>query len=295
MSEFDLLRHIAIGQYLPRESVLHRLDPRVKLASVLLLLLAMMFRSNPLSMLLGFSIVLLLLRLAQIPLAHSLRGLRPLLPFFVVVLLIQLLFYPHRQAIAAGSLALVEWGPVAISGAGIVALIGILLQMATIVLLLTLLTAIEDTTGMVHGVQGLLQPLQRLGLPAHEISLVLVIALRFVPLLGRELERLMKAQASRGADFGRGRGGVVQRVRRLFPLFIPLFIAALRRAEELAVAMEARGYVGGRGRTSLVQLRMHRSDWVAMLAAVALAIGFVALDLKPAGTALAGWFRGMLR
>jgi energy-coupling factor transport system permease protein len=295
MSEFEVLRSIAIGQLVPTGSVLHRLDPRVKLTGTALLMLPLMARAGPTVALVGLLLVLGLLLLARFPLGHALRGLRPLLPLFAFVLILQLLFYPHQQAIAAGSLPLWQWGSLAISGASVVALVTMLLRMVAIVLLLTLLTGIADTSDLAHGVEGILRPLQRLGLPAHESSLVLVVALRFIPLLGRELERLLKAQAARGAEMGRGRGGPVQRVRRTFPLLVPLFVATLRRAEELALAMEARGYVGGRDRTTLVHLQMRPADVVALLIVLGVCGALLVVDFGPAEQALALWLRGVVR
>jgi len=292
MSDFEV-RFIAIGQYLPTASVLHRLDPRVKLTGVALLTLALMLRAGPSLALLGLALALALLSLARVPLGQALRGLRPLLPLFLIALVLQLLLYPHRQAVAAGSLAVLEWGPVLVSGASIVALGAILLAMVDIVLLLTLLTAVADVSDVTHGIEGLLRPFQRLGFPAHELALVLVVAMRFVPLLGQELERLMKAQAARGGDFGRWRGGVVQRVRRILPLIVPLFIAALRRSEELIIAMEARGYAGGKGRTCLVRLQLRPADAAALALSIAAAAALFVANFGPAERALALWLRGL--
>jgi energy-coupling factor transport system permease protein len=294
MSEFEVLRFLAIGQYLPTDSALHRLDPRVKLTGIVLLALALLLRSGPALGLLGLGLALTLLALAQVPLGHALRGLKPLLPLFLIALVLQMLLYPHREAIAAGSLALLDWGLVIISGASIVALGTMLLTMADIVLLLTLLTATADVSDVTHGIEGLLRPFQRLGFPAHELSMVLVVALRFVPLLGRELERLMKAQAARGADFGRGRGGLVQRIRRTLPLLVPLFVAALRRSEELVVAMESRGYTGGRGRTSLVRLQLRPADAVALILSIGVCVLPFVVDFGPTEHAVALWLRGLL-
>jgi len=294
MSEFELLRNVAIGQYLPRESVLHRLDPRVKLLGTILLMAALMGQRRPAMLLVGLLLVGGLFLLARAPLGHALRGLRPLLPLFFIVLVLQLFFYPHRQAVAAGSPALWQWGRFVLSGEGMIALAAMLLRMAALALVLTLLTSIADVTGLVHGVEGLLRPFQRLRLPAHEVSMVLVVALRFVPLLTREMERLMKAQAARGADFGRGRGGVIKRVRRTFPLLIPLFITTLRRAEELAVAMEARGYVGGKGRTHLVRLRFRPADLLALGVAAGASVGLFLVNLGPAERAVIDWLRHLL-
>ncbi len=293
MSEFGVLRALAFGQYVPSGSALHRLDPRVKLTGALLLVLALMVRSGPGVGLLGVALALALLGMARAPLGYALRGLRPLLPLFLIVLLLQLLFYPHGAAVEAGSLAVLRWGPLFVSGASLVALVAMLLRMVAIVLLLTLLTAIADTGDLVHGVEGMLRPFQRLGLPAHELSLVLVVTLRFVPLLGHELERLIKAQAARGADFGRGRGSFLARVRRTFPLLIPLFIAALRRSEELAVAMEARGYGGGKGRSHFVRLRLRPADWLALGLVLAITVGLFVVDPGPLEHAVALWLRDL--
>ncbi|MBN1484837.1 MAG: energy-coupling factor transporter transmembrane protein EcfT [Chloroflexia bacterium] len=293
MSEFELSRNLAFGQYFPGDSPLHRLDARVKLLGAALLMLTLMFQQGPALTLLGVLLVLLLFWLARAPLHFALRGLRPLLPLLLFALLLQLLFYPHRQAIAEGSLALLEWGPVLLSGAALAALAALVLRMISIVLLLTLLGACADVTDLTHGMQGLLRPLQRLGLPAHEFSMVLVIALRFVPLLVRELERLMKAQAARGADFGRGRGGIVRRVSKIMPLIIPLFVTALRRAEDLAVAMEARGYAGGRGRSHLVCLHMRPADGLALFLVCAACAGLWFVDLGALEEIAATWLRGL--
>jgi energy-coupling factor transport system permease protein len=294
MSEFEVLRFLAIGQYLPSGSILHRLDPRVKLASISLLMFVFMLRAGPTVVFLGLLIALALLGIARFPWRHALRSLRPLLPLFLVALLLQLLLYPHRAAVAAGSLPLLAWGPVVISGAGLVSLAVILMGMVDVVLLLTLQTAIADTTDVAHGIEGLLSPFQRLGLPAHEVTMVFTIALRFVPLLGEEMERLMKAQAARGADFGRRRGGLLQRVRSRLPLMVPLFMAALRRAEELAVALEARGYVGGSGRSHLVRLRMRPIDYVALLLAGGICAALLFANPAPLEQAVALWVRGLL-
>jgi energy-coupling factor transport system permease protein len=294
MSEFEVLRFVAIGQYIPTGSILHRLDPRVKLTGVALLALALTLRATPTLAVLGLGLVLALLALARVPLSHALRGLRPLLPLFLIALVLQVLFYPHREAVAGGSLELLAWGPVVVSGAGLVVLGATLLAMVDVVLLLTLLTAIADVSDITHGIEGLLHPFQRVGFPAHELSLVLVVALRFVPLLGQELERLMKAQAARGGDFGRWRGGLVQRIRRTLPLLVPLFVAALRRSEELVVAMEARGYTGGKGRTSLVRLQMRPTDIAALVLSIGVCAAFFLVDFGPAEHALALWLRGLL-
>jgi energy-coupling factor transport system permease protein len=264
MSEFELLRNITIGQYLPTDSVVHRLDPRVKLVGGVLLLAAVMFNSSGTGLALALMAVLGVLALAQIPLRHALRGLWSAWLFFVMVALLQLIFYPHAQAAAEGSTIFWRWGPLMITGASLRLLAILLGRLVALILLVSGLTFCTTVTELSHGAERLLRPLQRVGVPAHELALVLTLTLRFLPLLAREMERLIKAQISRGADFGGSRWNFVQRARRMFPLLIPLFVTSLRRAEDLIQAMEARCYLGGRGRTHLIQLQAQPIDFVAL-------------------------------
>jgi energy-coupling factor transport system permease protein len=276
MSEFELLRNITIGQYLPTDSPVHRLDPRVKLVGGALLMAAVMFNSSGVGLALDLMAVLGVLALARIPLRHALRGLRAAWPFFAMVALLQLILYPHAQAAAQGSL-LLQWGPLMITGASLYLLVILLGRLMALILLVSGLTFCTTVTELSHGTERLLRPLQRVGVPAHELALVLTLTLRFLPLLAQEMERIIKAQTSRGADFGGSRWNFVQRARRMFPLLIPLFVTSLRRAEDLIQAMEARCYLGGKGRTHLIQLRAQPIDFVALaLVAVFVAIMFVA-------------------
>jgi energy-coupling factor transport system permease protein len=263
MSDFEIMRFLAIGQYVPTGSVLHRLDPRVKLLAMLIITATFMAQKHIEMITFGLVGVVTLFIVARINLRYALRSLIPLFPLFAFVLILQLLFYPHKQAFESGEAIVWSWKWIIISWASLVSIGTMALRMVAIVLLLTLFTSLADVSDLTHGVDGLLRPFQRMGLPAHEVALVLIVAFRFVPLLGQELERLLKAQAARGGEFSRGWG--IKRIRQTFPLFVPLFVAALRRAEELAVAMEARGYSGGRGRTRLINLRMRFSDWLSLI------------------------------
>jgi energy-coupling factor transport system permease protein len=262
MSDFEIMRFLAIGQYMPTGSVLHRLDPRIKLLATVVITATLMAQTRIWILAFGLVTVAALFILAKINLRYALRSLIPLIPLFVFVLVLQLLFFPHQQALETGGVILWRWKGIIISWASIISIGTMALRMISIVLLLTLFTSLANVTNLTHGVDGLLHPFQRIGLPAHEIALVLVVAFRFIPMLGQELERLMKAQAARGGEFSRGWG--LKRIRQTLPLLVPLFLAALRRAEELAVAMEARGYAGGRGRTQLTVLHMVWLDWLVL-------------------------------
>jgi len=266
MNDFDVMRFLAIGQYVPTDSALHRLDPRVKLLAISLITVTMMAQKRIGIMALALIAILVFFQIARLSIKHALRSLIPLLPLFGFVLILQLLFYPHQQSINAGGAEVWRWKGIVISWASILSMGTMALRMVAIVLLLTLYTSLADISDLTHGVDGLLAPLQRLKFPAHELTLILIVAFRFIPMMGQEMERLLKAQAARGGEFTRGWG--LKRARQTIPLFVPLFVAALRRAEELAVAMEARGYSGGHGRTRLVVLHMRAIDWLVLLVVI---------------------------
>ena len=274
MESFELLRNITIGQYLPTGSPLHGLDPRVKLVAFTLLCGAFLLGSGPVGMFLGFMALVGLLALASVPLRYALQGLRPALPWLLLLPMLQLfILRPGAQSAVIWS-----WGFFNLTTGGLQMAVVTLGRFGALILLISLLTFSTDVTALTHGAEGLLRPFQRIGLPAHELALVATIALRFVPLLAGEMEQIMKAQASRGADFGTGRGGLVQRIRKIFPLLIPLFLVSLERAEALVLAMETRCYTGGRGRSHLIRLRSHPMDYAALGLALILALAIVEAD-----------------
>jgi energy-coupling factor transport system permease protein len=264
-SEFELLGRITIGQYLPTGSAVHHLDPRAKLVIVLLLIGAVTAGHSLTALAILLLVMLLGLRVARISVRFALAGLRPMLPFLALLALLQVFAIPQHAA-----RAIWHWGIVTVTDRGLLAGALLLARFCTIVLGLSLFSFSTTTTELTHGVEHLLRPLQSLGLPAHEFALMVNIAIRFLPTLAEEAERLMKAQASRGADFGRGQGSFVQRTRRLLPLLVPLFLVSLRRADELIEAMEARCYIGGKGRTYLIHLQARAVDYATVLGAAAL-------------------------
>ncbi len=261
MSDFEFSRYVTIGQHLPTGSIIHRLDPRARLLSGLALLVAITFARHLLG--LGIAVVglLVLLRIARIPGGFALRGLLPPLPILLLLAAFQVFFGPQTQA----GVLLSAWGPIKISTASLLAGGILLLRFAALILALSLISFTLATTELVRGLEALLRPLTRLGLPTQDFILLIQVALRFQPLLAREAERIAKAQASRGADWGTGRGSILRRVRQLFPLLIPLFLIGLQRAEQLALAMVARGYQSRGQRSSMVELHFTRADTLAVL------------------------------
>jgi len=264
---FEFQRFITIGQYLPTGSPLHRLDARARLLGGALLLGAISAASHLTGVVLALSVLLLLLMLARVPLGYAVRGLLPPFPFILFLAMLQLLFGPQTDTLPLW----LTLGPFQFSAADINVAIMLLLRFAALILGISLISFCIATTELVHGLEALFAPLTRLGLPTHDFILMLQVALRFLPLLAREAERIAKAQASRGAEWDTGRGGLAQRVRQVLPLLVPLFLTALQRAEALALAMEARGYTGGKDRTSLVALHFRPTDGIALLLATGLA------------------------
>jgi energy-coupling factor transport system permease protein len=264
MSDFSAFRNITIGQYLPYGSVVHRLDPRAKIVMFVTLVTAVAFADSYMASLLLLGGLLALVYLSRVPLRYALQGLRPALPWIAVFATLQLLFYKGHYG-PETCLPILSWGFVDVTSCSVRLIALMVPRLIELMLLISLLTLTTSTTELAHGLEKLLSPLQRLRFPAHELALVFTIALRFVPTLAEELEKIMKAQASRGADFGeQGRLGFVKRTRNLIPLVVPLFLSALRRAEDLSLAMEARGYMGGKGRTSYIHLQSVPLDYLAL-------------------------------
>jgi energy-coupling factor transport system permease protein len=278
--EFNLASQVSVGQYLPGDSFLHRMDPRAKIVAFIALIGGISYVDTYL----GNAAVLValssLFRLFNLPLGYALRGLRPAAWLIFLFVVFQLLFGGNFDPI--GSAILWQWaapfslGPVqpgvAITEWSLRTAVIVVPRVVAFWLLACLLTFTTDTTGLTHGLESLLGPFRVVRVPAHELAMILTITLRFVPTLAEETDRIMKAQASRGADFGR-RGGFrfIQTAKNLVPVLVPLFVVTFRRMEELILAMESRCYVGGRGRTRLAQLAMRPVDWLSLMAALAAA------------------------
>ncbi len=265
----ELQRFAAIGQYLPRDSVVHRLDARTKIG-LATLLMAVTFLITNFS---GYAALALLLvalfLLAQIPLGYVLRGLRPILFLLLLTFGLNLFFSGIRDGTPLLTLGPIVIVREALARAALISLRLILLVVAT-----SLFTYTTSPMALTDGMERLLRPFRRVGVPGHELAMMMSIALRFIPTLLEETERIMKAQMARGAEFQRG--NLIQRARALLPILVPLFVSAFRRADELALAMEARAYRGGEGRTRMKELKFGPRDaaaWVvtALAAAAVLA------------------------
>ncbi len=267
MSEFELLRNITIGQYLPTGSYLHRLDPRAKIIAMLFVTAAASFTPTLVGNACLLVACLVIIRIGRIPLAYALRGLIPAVPFLLLLAVLQLLFFGRGFAPASPVVFQGGWIVVTVAVERVVVISAA--RFVELLFLTSVFTLSTRTTELTGGIESLLNPFRRLRVPSHELALVVTIAIRFVPTLALEAERLLKAQASRGGRSGGSRWRVLSRVRQTLPILVPLFTFALKRAEELIIAMEARAYTGGEGRTSYTVLRSTLSDWVAPAAALA--------------------------
>jgi energy-coupling factor transport system permease protein len=266
MQNFELLRNVTIGQYIPTGSAVHRLDPRAKILAATFLILGISFNLSILGNLFALVVVLIIARLALIPFSYVLRGFLLGLPVLIFILITQLLFLGTVEP--AGQVYF-EWGWFRITRYSLHLMVISVLRITSFIFLTSMITMTSSTTELTHGVERLLQPFRRFRVPAHELALVLTIALRFVPTLAEEMERILKAQASRGADIGSGSIWRPDKIARAYlPLIVPLFLNAFRRAEDLVLAMQARGYVSGEGRTRYIQLRSRPVDWLATLVAL---------------------------
>lgn len=249
-----MLEDINIGQYYPGSSLVHRLDPRAKIIAAFIYMISLFVINNYFGYIVVIGAGLAVVLISQVPLSLFIRGLRPIFIIVIITLVLNMFLTP-------GTL-LVKLGPLTITKDGLV--LGIfmsirLLMLVTVASLITLTTTAVDLT---EGLERLMMPGKRFGIPAHELAMMMTIALRFIPTLLEETGKIIKAQKARGADFESG--NLIQRARNLVPLLVPLFISAFRRADELATAMEARCYRGGEGRTRMKRLEVKRLDRIAV-------------------------------
>jgi energy-coupling factor transport system permease protein len=270
VDEFEFARSVTIGQYVPGTSIVHRIDPRAKLIAFVALIAAVITQASYLGNIVALAVVVAIVFASGIPFGYVFSGIRPLVPILIVYTAFNFVFLGNYDP--TGSAVLWKQ-PITITENSTRQTIQGVMRVLDLVLLSSVLTLTTTITATAKGVESLLQPFRRVRVPGHEIAMVLAIAYRFMPTVAEELERLMKAQASRGADFGSpGAFRFVQRARQLVPITVPLFVSAFRRAEDLILAMEARCYVGGAGRTPVRLGPLHVLDWSAM----ALAFAFTA-------------------
>ena len=263
-----MMDKLIFGRYIPGDSWIHKLDPRAKLLGTVIFIGIIFLANNWMTYLLLLAFALTAIRLSTIKLSFFINGVKPLIWLILFTVILQVLF-------TGGSTVYFDWGPIIISQEGLLNGVFIFCRFVLIIFMSTLLTLTTMPLSLTDAIEYLLRPLKVVKVPVYEIALMLSIALRFVPTLMDETEKIMNAQRARGVDFGEG--NIFQQMKAIVPILIPLFVSSFNRAEELATAMEARGYKGGEGRTKYRQLEWVSRDTVAMLGYAGLTIGLVVL------------------
>lgn len=258
-----MMDKLIFGRYIPGDSIIHRLDPRSKLLSAMAFIIIIFFANNWQTYLLLAAFVFLGLKLSGIKFSFFLNGVKPLIWLILFTVVLQVLF-------TSGNTILFSFGPIVVSEEGLVNGVFIALRFVLIIFMSTLLTLTTMPLSLTDAIEFILRPFKYVKVPVHEIALMLSIALRFVPTLMDETEKIMNAQRARGIEFGEG--NLYEQMKAIVPMLIPLFVSSFNRADDLATAMEARGYRGGEGRTKFRQLEWYRRDSFLLLVMLALAI-----------------------
>jgi energy-coupling factor transport system permease protein len=258
----------SIGQFYPVASPLHALDPRAKILATALLVVGLFLVDSVAGLLVLAAGFVLLVAASRVPPVAFLRLLRPVAFIVALTALFQLFFTREGPT-------LFEWGFLEVHEGGLRMGLFLALRILLLVSAAGLLTATTAPVALADGIEDLLSPLKKLRFPAHEVAMMMTIALRFIPTLHEEAQKIARAQAARGADLSEG--GLLKRVRAMLPVLVPLTIGAFRRADELAEAMESRGYRGGEGRTRYRELRFRARDALALGAAALVLVGGILL------------------
>ena len=268
------MNNIALGRYLPLTSIIHNMDPRAKIGAMLFMMVAIFIPAGYTGyIIIGIAVVLTAL-LAKLKLSFLWRAMKPMLFMLSFLLIINLL------VVRSGDV-LITIGSWNIYTDALTQTLYIVIRLALMIMITTILTATTKPLELTLGIEDLLKPFKVIGVPAHDIAMMISIALRFIPTLIEETQRIMKAQASRGVDMENGK--LMEKVKAILSLIVPLFVSAFQRAEELAYAMEARGYIPSRPRTRYKQLKMHGKDVALLLLSVLILVGMIVLSMTDLG------------
>lgn len=250
-----MIKDITIGQYYPAKSILHRLDPRVKFVGTIAFLISLFVADSLWGYLLATAFLAVVIVLSKVPVKFMMKGLKPLFFIFILTVAFNLFLVPGKVVVQIWILKITE--------EGIRQAIKIGIRLIYLVMGSSVMTLTTTPNQLTDGLEKLMRPLNKIKVPVHEIAMMMSIALRFIPILMEETDKIMKAQIARGADFESG--NLIKKAKNLIPLLVPLFISAFRRADDLAMAMEARCYHGGDHRTSMKPLKYQNRDLMAYL------------------------------
>ena len=261
-----MLKDITLGQYFPGNSVIHRLDPRTKLVGLIVYIIALFTAVSWMSYGIMLAFLVAVVAMSAIPVKALFKGMKPLLFILIFTGLLNLLF-------TGGETVLISFWKITITLEGVIRAFFMVIRVLMLISATFLMTYTTSPIQLTDGLESLLSPLKKIRVPVHELAMMMCIALRFIPTLIEETDKIISAQKARGADFETG--SVLKRVKALVPILVPLFISAFRRADELATAMECRCYQGGEGRTKMKLLRYRRRDYSAYLICLALLAGVI--------------------
>ncbi len=264
-----MIKDITIGQYFPGKSLIHRLDPRVKILLTVLYIVMLFSASGFLGLGVGMAYLIIAFLISHIPIKMMLKSIKPILPIIIFTGILNLFF-------VEGETLLFSWKFIKIYSEGVRTMVFMAVRIIFLICGTSLLTYTTSPITLTDAIERILSPLKVIKFPAHEIAMMMTIALRFIPTLIEETDKIMSAQKARGADLETG--SVLQRAKALIPILIPLFVSAFRRAEDLALAMECRCYHGGDGRTRMRQLKAGTADWVALGVTVVFMAGIFVLN-----------------
>ena len=253
-----MLRDITLGQYYPADSVIHKLDPRTKLFATLLFIISVFSFDGIVGFIVMTAFLFGVIALSKVPLSFMLRGLKAIMILLVIAGLFNLFLTPGQVLWSIWKIHITREG---LRNAVLT------IRMVYLIMGSSVMTLTTTPNQLTDGLEKALKPLQKINVPVHEIAMMMSIALRFIPILIEETDKIMKAQMARGADFETG--GLVKKAKNMVPLLVPLFVSAFRRANDLALAMEARCYVGGEGRTKMIPLVYHKVDRLAYVVVIA--------------------------
>lgn len=259
-----MIRDITIGQYYPSDSRVHRLDPRVKIVCTLLYLVSLFFFHNIWGYLAATLFLAAVIRISKVPFKFIVKGLKPIIMLLMITVGFNLFLTKTGDV-------LFEFGILTITSGGLRAAVFMGIRLIYLILGSSLMTFTTTPNALTDGIESLLWPLNKIKVPVHEIAMMMSIALRFIPILLEETDKIMKAQIARGADLESG--NIIQKAKAMIPILVPLFVSAFRRANDLAMAMEARCYRGGEGRTKMKPLVYEGRDYMAY----AIMIGYVVI------------------
>ena len=262
-----MLRDITLGQYYQTESVIHRLDPRVKLGGTLLYIISLFLFRNFLGY--GVAVVFLgvVIGLSHVPFRYIVKGMRAILFLLLITVFFNLFLTPGTE--------LVSFWKLTITVEGLRMAVNIAVRLTMLIIGSSIMTLTTTPNNLTDGMEKMMKPLKLFRVPVHEVAMIMSIALRFIPTLIEETDKIMSAQKARGADFESG--NLMEKAKALVPILVPLFISAFRRADELATAMECRCYHGGEGRTKLHILKYERRDYIALTLGVLILAGVIAM------------------